>query len=228
MYLYYEHGNEVANRNVGTEVRKLVLFKCPATLIRHAGTPQERKWDTQIAGDFARLALFSVEARPETGDEIHCESFAEPHVITGIAPVLSHGSGVLYLRANIAPRSRWNRPRAIVQPQLVQRGEKSISDPSGETRVKSSSARKAKSGRRNPNYEMIDKALREIDQARPRNQQEVFRMLDSRHIPLPLAAPFRGGKGWLVAFQKDEHAARVWLSKAWSRLSLRSFTPRPS
>jgi hypothetical protein len=82
---------------------------------------------------------------------------------------------------------------------------------------------KRKPAPRDPRYEQIDKALREIAQARPKNHEEVFRLLHERSIPLPRAAPFVGAKGWLAAFHKDKHAARVWLSKAWARLNLESF-----
>jgi hypothetical protein len=93
--------------------------------------------------------------------------------------------------------------------------------------TESASLCKRKAARRNPRYEIIEKALRQIAEARPKNHEEVFGLLDSRRIPLPRAAPFVVTKGWLAGFQKDDHAARVWLSKAWARLDLPSFARGP-
>jgi hypothetical protein len=93
--------------------------------------------------------------------------------------------------------------------------------------TESASVCKRKPARRDPRYEKIEKALRQIAEARPKNHNEVFSLLDERGIPLPRAAPFVGAKGWLAAFHKDKHAARVWLSKAWSRLNLPSFSRGP-
>jgi hypothetical protein len=84
----------------------------------------------------------------------------------------------------------------------------------------------AKSRRRNPRYQAIDVELRSIEQARPRSHEEVFRSINGR-APIPNAEPFQSAKGWLAGFKRDRVAARVWLSKRWSRLGLPPFPRGP-
>lgn len=78
--------------------------------------------------------------------------------------------------------------------------------------------------RRNPRYKQIDAALRNISESRPRTQEEVFQLLDGRHVPPPPAEPFHSARGWMAGFRRDRSAARAWLSKRWSELKL---TPLP-
>jgi hypothetical protein len=79
---------------------------------------------------------------------------------------------------------------------------------------------------RNPTYEAIDVELRSIAQALPRSHEEVFRSIAGR-APIPNAEPLLSAKGWLAGFKRDRIAARVWLSKRWSRLGLPPFPRGP-
>ena len=81
--------------------------------------------------------------------------------------------------------------------------------------------------RRNAKYEKIDKALGEFSAARPRNHEEVFRLLDDRKVPIPNRRPFKAAGGWVKGFQQDRHAASAWLSQAWGRLGLPAFARGP-
>jgi hypothetical protein len=81
--------------------------------------------------------------------------------------------------------------------------------------------------RRNAKYQEIDRALREIAAARPKNHEEVFRSLDGRKVFMPNRKPFKVAGGWLKGFQQNQPAARTWLSQAWARLKLPPFAPGP-
>jgi hypothetical protein len=81
--------------------------------------------------------------------------------------------------------------------------------------------------RRNENYENIDRALRSISDACPKNQEEVFHFLDKRDIRMPNREPFKTARGWLKGFRQNPQQARVWLSQAWKRLGLPPFPPGP-
>jgi len=81
--------------------------------------------------------------------------------------------------------------------------------------------------RRNEKYEGIDRALREISEARPKNHEEVFQFLDDRKVSVPNRKPFQSAGGWLKGFQRDPHSASAWLSQVWGRLGLPSFRRGP-
>lgn len=81
--------------------------------------------------------------------------------------------------------------------------------------------------RRNAKYELIDKALREISEAHPKNHAEVFRILDDREILLPNRKSFKTAGGWTRGFQRNPHEASAWLSTAWKRLGLAAFARGP-
>jgi hypothetical protein len=81
--------------------------------------------------------------------------------------------------------------------------------------------------RRNARYEGIDRALREISEARPKNHEEVFQFLDDRKVPVPNRKPFKVAGGWVKAFQQNRHSASAWLSQAWGRLGLPAFARGP-
>ena len=85
--------------------------------------------------------------------------------------------------------------------------------------------RPKKPARRHIKYERIDKALREISEASPKNHEEVFRYLDDRNISRPNRKPFKSG--WIKGYHTDPHAARAWLSQAWTRLELPAFPRGP-
>jgi hypothetical protein len=76
-------------------------------------------------------------------------------------------------------------------------------------------------------YAEIDAALRQIAEARPSNQQEVFKQLDWRNVRIPPAEPFRTAKSWIAGFKKNESDARSWLSKRWANLELSAFPKGP-
>lgn len=80
--------------------------------------------------------------------------------------------------------------------------------------------------RRNPSYETIDRVLRDIAAAGPKSQLDVLRELDGR-APIPNAQPFREAGGWMAGFKQNRSAARVWLSRTWSRLGLPPFRMGP-
>jgi hypothetical protein len=84
-----------------------------------------------------------------------------------------------------------------------------------------------KPARRNAKYERIDKALREISAARPKNHQEVFRFLDDRRVVIPNRKPFKAAGGWLKGFHHNRHSASAWLSQVWARLGLPAFARGP-
>jgi hypothetical protein len=88
----------------------MVVFgsSIPVTIVRAAGTPEERSWDTRMGGDFARSALFQPDDRVVTGDELYSDLFDEPRVVVRVDPVLGSGQ-VVYWKATITPRSAWNR-----------------------------------------------------------------------------------------------------------------------
>jgi hypothetical protein len=69
---------------------------------------EEKRWDTRMGGDLAQNALFYLEDRVKTGDELHCEIFDEPRVITKVDPALML-SGISHWEARIVPLSEWRR-----------------------------------------------------------------------------------------------------------------------
>ena len=82
-------------------------------------------------------------------------------------------------------------------------------------------ARKAKKPvRRSQKYRVIDKALQEIAESRPRTQEEVFQALEGRSVGFPPAQPFMAARGWMAGFRQHPTAARAWLSKRWAELNL--------
>jgi hypothetical protein len=87
--------------------------------------------------------------------------------------------------------------------------------------------REKTASRRNPKYETIDSALREISEARPKNHEEVFRFLHDRKVAIANRQPFKSAGGWLKGFDQDPRSASVWLSQAWGRLGLPAFARGP-
>jgi hypothetical protein len=163
-------------------------------------------------------------------------SLDKPLALAGISLELHQPGEARTLDSKSDFRSKpIEEPARTVGPDTIQvrgaAGAPRSFAPVGRERItggtESASVCKRKPAPRDPRYEKIDKALREIAEARPKNHEEVFGLLDGRGIPLARAAPFVGAKGWLAAFHKDKHAARVRLSKAWSRLNLPSFPRGP-
>ena len=81
--------------------------------------------------------------------------------------------------------------------------------------------------RRDCKYEAIDKTLRAIAEARPKNHREVFQHLDTRRIDIPKAEPFASASTWMGGFAKNRAGAHAWLSKRWSGLGLSPFPRGP-
>ena len=93
------------------------------TVVRETGTAHEMSWKTQMGGDLARNALFHVEDRVKTGDEIYCDAFDEPRVIARVDPSLVM-EGISHWVAAIVPRSEWNRQhKSAAQPTIVVTGQ---------------------------------------------------------------------------------------------------------
>lgn len=88
------------------------------TIIRARGTPDEKRWEAQMGGDRARKGLFYVEDRVKTGDEIHCELFDEPKIISKVDPSLMM-SGVSHREAEMIPQSERNRRHRPALPLIT-------------------------------------------------------------------------------------------------------------
>jgi hypothetical protein len=80
---------------------------------------------------------------------------------------------------------------------------------------------------RDSNYEKMDRELRSISKAHPKNHEEVFVFLEERKVPIPNAEVFKTAGGWLKGFRRKPHEASAWLSKAWKRLGLPGFPRGP-
>jgi len=76
-------------------------------------------------------------------------------------------------------------------------------------------------------YSAIDKMLTNISDAKPKNHDQVFRLLEERRVRIPHAEPFESCGGWRAGFRSDPQAARAWLSKRWSLLKLPGFPRGP-
>ena len=76
-------------------------------------------------------------------------------------------------------------------------------------------------------YSAIDKMLTAISDAKPKNHDKVFRLLEERRVRIPHAEPFESCGGWRAGFRSDPQAARAWLSKRWSLLELPGFARGP-
>jgi hypothetical protein len=117
-------------------------------------------------------------------------------------------------------------PRAIASIASPNLAHIELREEQGVVRKMLSAGLRRKPVRRSPKYEAIDRTLRCIAESRPTSHEEVFRALDGR-IPIPNAVPIGGAGGWLAGFRRNKIAARTWLSKAWSHLSLPAFPRGP-
>jgi hypothetical protein len=80
----------------------------PVTIVRARGTPDEKTWEAQMGGDRARKALFYRDDRVKTGDEIQCELFDEPKIVSRVDPVMTM-SGLSHWEAEMVPKSQWQK-----------------------------------------------------------------------------------------------------------------------
>jgi hypothetical protein len=127
-------------------------------------------------------------------------------------------------------RSASTLPQGADRPWSTQVNTESLAGQhrtTADKKPRTSGARGSRPSRRNAKYEAIDKTLREIADARPKNHEDVFRLLDEGKVAVPNRKPFRAAGGWLKGFQRDRHAASVWLSQDWGRLMLPPFAPGP-
>jgi hypothetical protein len=92
------------------------------TIIRARGTPDEKSWEAQMGGDRARKALFYLDDRIKTGDEIHCELFDEPKIISKVDPAMTM-SGVSHWEADMMPQSEWRRHHGAALPNITLTGQ---------------------------------------------------------------------------------------------------------
>jgi hypothetical protein len=94
----------------------------PVTIIRARGTADEKSWEAQMGGDLARKALFYIDDRIKTGDEVHCELFDEPKVISKVNPAMTL-SGPSHWEAEMMPQSEWKRCNAPSLPHITLTGQ---------------------------------------------------------------------------------------------------------
>lgn len=106
-------------------------------------------------------------------------------------------------------------------------GGETSGDTAQETKAPKEIHKAKKPARRNDKYEGIDKALREFAAARPKNHEEVFRLLDDRKVAIPNRQLFKSAGGWSKGFQQNRHSATAWLSQVWGRLGLPAFPRGP-
>jgi hypothetical protein len=92
------------------------------TIVRARGTPDEKRWDAQMGGDRARKALFYIDDRVKTGDEIHRDLFDEPKIITKVDPSMML-SGVSHWEAEMTPQSEWQRRYRQPLPNITVTGQ---------------------------------------------------------------------------------------------------------
>jgi hypothetical protein len=90
------------------------------TVVRNASTATETRREIRMGGDNIRKALFHLDDRVIPGEEVHCEIFDEPRVVTRVNPCLV-SDGVAYWEAEIMPLSQWNHLNG--RSQLAQFGE---------------------------------------------------------------------------------------------------------
>jgi hypothetical protein len=92
------------------------------TLIRDAGTPEEQRWETRMGGDLTRKALFYLDDRVRTGDEIHADFFDEPRIVSRVNPCTTM-TGISHWEAEMVPQSDWRARQRSMQPSIVVSGQ---------------------------------------------------------------------------------------------------------
>lgn len=95
----------------------------PVEIVRGRGTTEEKRWSALMAGNLATNALFQPEDRVRTGDEIHCELFDEPRVLTAVHPDTSLSGDLSCWKAEMVPQSRWNRQNQPAAPTFNATGQ---------------------------------------------------------------------------------------------------------
>lgn len=91
----------------------------PVTVVRGAKTADEKRWETRMGGDLSRKALFYIDDKIKTGDEIHADVFDEPRIVVRVTPSLV-AEGVSHWEAEMLPQSEWQlRHRAALPPITV-------------------------------------------------------------------------------------------------------------
>ncbi len=92
------------------------------TIVRDAGAQTEKRWQTTMGGDLRHKALFHLDDRVRTGDELHAEYFDEPRVIARVDPCGTN-NGISHWEAQMVSQSEWKRCHAQSQPYVVVSGE---------------------------------------------------------------------------------------------------------
>lgn len=82
------------------------------TIVRDVGSPTETRHEANMGGDLDRKALFYMQDRVQTGDQIYYEFFDEPRVIVRVVPEQT-SSGPSHWRAEMMPLSEWRRHTAL-------------------------------------------------------------------------------------------------------------------
>jgi hypothetical protein len=221
--------------NVEAEIRKYVLQVFAAFTQEALALGQQAVWDVERVDREVRefLSCFALEAQLQKG----YDSQGRPTI-----PLTDRVFGRILpeVRLEFEKSAEWRRYQEdllnVAQVcasgaaiGLAKRGhdaEPRHALGTGGALAGSSGGAQPKSRRRNTGNNNIDNALREIAMARPASHEEVFRGLDGRVKP-PHAKPFATTGGWMSGFRADKAAARAWLSKAWSRLSLPPFRRGP-
>jgi len=122
----------------------------------------------------------------------------------------------------------WWKMSADAQAQAASVDSADLQVENGQRRPDGFSKRRGpQMARRSPRYKAICKTLVEIAESRPSTQEEVFKMLDGRHVVTPHAEPFMAARGWIAGFRQHPAAARAWLSKRWAELNLPRLPPGP-
>ena len=75
-----------------------------------------------MGGDRARKALFYIDDRIKTGDEIQSDLFDEPKIISKVDPSMTM-DGVSHWEAEMMPQSEWNRRHGPALPAVTISGQ---------------------------------------------------------------------------------------------------------
>jgi hypothetical protein len=160
--------------------------------------------ETQLQQDAARVLEMTIQEPPSV---IDCERAAIR--LAGLEWIIRKGS-------------------RLISPSVPAARMDAAHDTDGHEPQGPKESRNAKNPlRRNVKYQRIDTALVKISAARPKNHEEVFRILEDRKVAIPNRRPFQAAGGWLKGFQQNRHLASVWLSQTWGRLNLPAFRPGP-
>jgi hypothetical protein len=122
-----DKGFALADRLKGSsEAHRMPVFTTSheVEIVRAPGSPDEKRWTAMMGGDRATKALFYVEDRVRTRDEIHCEDiFDEPRIITKVRPEIVLDGSTSHWVAEMIPKSQWERANRAGQPTYSVTGQ---------------------------------------------------------------------------------------------------------